>query len=258
MQLEGRVAIVTGGSSGIGRGIALEFAREGAKVVVGDVEEAPKRGIYHEQDTNTTTVSEVEALGSEGLFVQTDMGDAKAVENLVVQAVDRFGQLDILVNNAGIHIPGDSQSLSIEDWDKVLGVNLRGVFVSTKYAVPHIIKSSAGRIINIASVHAFGGGGGPVYPPAKAAVVNLSRDTAVEVAAHGVTVNTICPGYIETAIQDYLTQEQIDAARAGTPLPRFGLPRDIGRACVFLASDDAEWITGVALPVDGGWLAPIF
>lgn len=258
MQLEGRVAIVTGGSSGIGRGIALEFAREGAKVVVGDVEEAPKRGIYHEQDTSTTTVSEVEKLGSEGLFVQTDMGDEKAVENLVAQAIDRFGQLDILVNNAGIHIPGDSQSLSIEDWDKVLGVNLRGVFVSTKYAVPHIVKSSAGRIINIASVHAFGGGGGPVYPPAKAAVVNLSRDTAVEVAAQGVTVNTICPGYIETAIQDYLTQEQIDAAREGTPLPRFGLPKDIGRACVFLASDDAEWITGVALPVDGGWLAPIF
>lgn len=258
MQLDGRVAIVTGGSSGIGRGIALEFAREGAKVVIGDVQEAPKQGIYHEQDTTSTTVSEVEKLGSQGLFVQTDMDDARAVEDLVAKAVDHFGQLDILVNNAGIYVPGDSQSLSVEEWDKVLGVNLRGVFVSTKFAVPHIIKSKAGRIINIASVHAFGGGGGPVYPPAKAAVVNLSKDTAVEVAAHGVTVNTVCPGYIETAIQDYLTQDQIDAAREGTPLPRFGVPRDIGRACVFLASDDAEWITGVALPVDGGWLAPIF
>ena len=119
-------------------------------------------------------------------------------------------------------------------------------------------KSKTGRIINIASVHAFAGGGGPAYAPAKAGVVNLTRDTAVEVAGDNITVNAVCPGYIETAIQDYLTPEQIDQCLEQTPLPRLGLPRDIGRACVFFASDDAEWITGTALPVDGGWLAPVF
>ena len=257
MKLEDRVAIVTGGSSGIGRGVAVEFAREGAHVSVADVQEAPKQGKYHDQDVTTPTVVELEGLGRRGLFVQTDMGSEEDVASLVEKTVDTFGRLDIIVNNAGIHIPGDSQTLSVADWDRVVGVNFRGLFLLTKFAVPHLKRSPAGRIINIASVHAFRGGGGPAYAPAKAAVVNLTRDTAVEVAADGVTANTICPGYIETPIQDYLTEEQIQAAREKTPLPRLGLPRDIGRACVFFASDDAEWVTGTALPVDGGWLAPI-
>ena len=257
MLLKDRVAIVTGGSSGIGRGVCLEFSREGANVVVADVQEEPKRGKYHDQDVHTTTVEEVEKLGAEGVFVQADMGDEREVANLVESAVERFGSLDILVNNAGIYVPGGSQELSVADWDRMVGVNLRGLFLSTKFAVPHLGQSAAGRIINIASVHAFGGGGGPAYAPAKAGVVNLSRDTAVEVADRGITVNAICPGYIETPIQDYLTEEQIAFARQHTPLPRFGKPRDIGRACVFLASDDAEWITGAVLPVDGGWLAPL-
>lgn len=257
MKLEDRVAIVTGGSSGIGRGVAVEFAREGGHVSVADVQEAPKQGKYHDQHVTTPTVVELEGLGRRGLFVQTDMGSEEDVANLVEKTVDTFGRLDIIVNNAGIHIPGDSQTLSVADWDRVVGVNFRGLFLLTKFAVPHLKRSPAGRIINIASVHAFRGGGGPAYAPAKAAVVNLTRDTAVEVAADGVTANTICPGYIETPIQDYLTEEQIQGAREKTPLPRLGLPRDIGRACVFFASDDAEWVTGAALPVDGGWLAPI-
>ena len=257
MLLANRVAIVTGGSSGIGRGICLEFAREGAGVVVADIQEDPKRGIYHEQETVTPTADEVEKLGGRGVFVQVDMGDEEAVAALVARAVEEFGGLDIVVNNAGIHIPGDSQDLSVADWDRVVSINLRGVFLATRFAVPHLRASRAGRIINIASVHATRGGGGPAYAPAKAGVVNLTRDTAVELAADGVTVNAICPGYIETAIQDYLTPQQIEEARRKTPLPRLGTPRDIGRACVFLASDDAEWITGASLPVDGGWLVPI-
>ena len=138
-----------------------------------------------------------------------------------------------------------------------MAINLRGPYLCTKHSVSHLKKSQAGRIINIASVHAFVGGGGPVYPPAKAGLVNLTRDTAVELASDNITVNAICPGYIETPIQDYLTEEQIETSRHRTPLPRLGLPSDIGRAAVFFASDDAEWITGTALPVDGGWLAPI-
>ena len=135
----------------------------------------------------------MEKLGSQGHFVNANMGEEADVRNMIDQAVSRFGGLDIVVNNAGIHIPGNSQELSVADWDKVMGVNLRGLFLAAKYAIPHLRKSSAGRIINIASIHAFRGGGGPVYPPAKAGVVNLTRDTAVEVAADNITVNAICP-----------------------------------------------------------------
>ena len=256
MLLKDRVAIVTGGSSGIGRGIALEFAREGARVAVADIQEAPKRGKFFETDTTTPTVEEIEKSGSSGIFVQTDIADEAAVRHLVEQTEAHFGGIDILVNNAGIHIPGSSQELSVADWDRVLGINLRGVFLATKFALPYLKKSPAGRIINIASVHAFGGGVGPAYAPAKAGMVNMTRDTTLEVAKDRITVNAICPGAIETAIQDYLTEAQLEASRQATPLPRLGTPRDIGRTAVFLASDDADWITGVALPVDGGLLAP--
>ena len=253
MLLENRIAIVTGGSSGIGRGIATEFAREGAQVVVTDIQEAPSRGKYHEKNTITPTVEEIEKLGAQGLFVQTDMADDSQVDLLIQKTVEHFGGLDILVNNAGIHIPGNSQEISIADWDKVVGVDLRSIFVATKIAIPHLRKSKYGRIIQIASVHAYGGGAGPAYAPAKAAVVNM----ALEVAQENITVNAICPGYIETAIQDYLTLEQIEEVRQRTPLPRFGLPRDIARSAVFLASDDAEWITGTSLVVDGGYIASV-
>jgi NAD(P)-dependent dehydrogenase (short-subunit alcohol dehydrogenase family) len=226
-------------------------------VVVADVQEAPKQGKYHEQTTVTPTVTEVERLGAKGLFVQADISDEAAVRGLVEKTVDHFGGLDILVNNAGIHIPGGSQDLSVAGWDRVVGLNLRGIFLTTRFSVPHLKRSKAGRIINIASIHAFGGGGGPAYAPAKAGVVNMTRDGAVELGRDNITVNAICPGYIETAIQDYLTPEQIEACRGLIPLPRFGLPRDIGRASVFLASDDASWITGVALTVDGGWRARV-
>ena len=257
MVLKGRTAVVTGGSSGIGRGVCIEFAREGANVVVADVREAPKQGRYHERGTVTPTVEEVEKLGAGGLFVQADVADEREVRELMTAAAAEFGGVDILVNNAGIFTLGNSEELPVAEWDRIMGINLKGVFLTTRHVLPHMRKSRAGRIINIASVHAFGGGGGPAYAPAKAGVVNLTRDTALEVGADNITVNAVCPGYIETAIQDYLTPEQIEECLERTPLPRLGVPGDIGRACVFLASDDAAWITGVALPVDGGWLAPL-
>ena len=256
MLLDNRTAVVTGGSSGIGRGVCLEFAREGARVVVADLQEEPKRGKYHDRDVVTPTVAEIGKIGGEAVFVQLDVADEQAVSGLIDTAIDRCGGLDILVNNAGIHIPGTTETMPSTDWDRVIGVNLRAMYLSSKYAIPHLRASRAGRIINIASILAFGGGGGPAYSCAKAGVVNMTRDAAVELGADSVTVNAVCPGYIETPIQDYLTPEQIEACREKTLLPRLGLSRDVGRACVFLASDDAEWITGVALPVDGGWLAP--
>ena len=252
MLLKDRISIVTGGSSGIGRGIALEFAREGARIVIADIQDTPLQGKYHEVDVTTPTVQEIENLGAQGIFIKTDVSDESQVARMVQRTVEHFGGLDILVNNAGIHIPGGSQDISIADWDKVIGINLRGVFMSTKLAIPHLKKSKFGRIIQIASVHAYGGGAGPAYASAKAAVVNMVRDTALEIGKYGITVNTICPGYIETAIQDYLTPEQVESSLKKTPLQRLGLPKDIGRAAVFFASDDAEWITGTSLLVDGG------
>jgi len=257
MRLRDRVALVTGGSSGIGRGICLELAREGACVTVADLSEQPKQGKYHDIEAQLPTAQVIVEAGGASHFVPVDMGDAASVEAMIEACLKTWGALDIVVNNAGIHVPGNSQELQVDDWDRVMAINLRGPYLCTKHSVPHLKKSQAGRIINIASVHAFAGGGGPVYPPAKAGLVNLTRDTAVELASENITVNAICPGYIETPIQDYLTEEQIEASRHRTPLPRLGLPSDIGRAAVFFASDDAEWITGTALPVDGGWLAPI-
>ena len=167
MLLKDRVCIVTGASSGIGRGIALEFAREGACVAVVDKLETPLRGKYHETDVTTPTVAEIEKFGAQGIFLQTDVADASQVADAIEQTVDHFGGLDVLVNNAGIHIPGGAQEISIDDWDKVVGVNLRGVFVATKLAIPHLKQSKFGRIIQIASVHAYGGGAGLRMPPRK-------------------------------------------------------------------------------------------
>ena len=178
--LDGQIAVVIGGTGVLGGAICDGLAQAGALVVVADIQEAPKQGIYHEQDTTTTTVQEVENVGGRALFVQTDVASEKDVERLVAAAVEEFGGLDIVVNNAGIYIPGDSQDLSTHDWDRVVGVDFRSVFLLTKYSVPHLKRSQAGRIINIGSVHSFRGGAGPAYAPVKAAVVNLTRDSATE------------------------------------------------------------------------------
>ena len=257
MLLQHRVAIVTGASSGIGRGIALELAREGAAVAVADIREDPKVGIYHETEPQPPTAAVIAELGGRALFVPTDVADERQLETLVERTAGEFGGLDIVVNNAGITTLADLQHLALEDSDRVMAVKLRAAFVATKLAVPHLKRSTAGRIIHIASVHAYGGGGSAPYAASKAALVNLARDTALELGAHGITCNAICPGYIETAIQDYMTPQQVEEARQRTALPRFGTPRDIGRAVVFLASADGEWITGSSLLVDGGYIAAV-
>lgn len=255
MLLAGRTALVTGASSGIGRAIAIEFGREGANVAIVDVQEAPKRGKYYEQDVTTTTAHEVEKLGAEAIFRRADVASDVEINRAIGAAVERFGSIDILVNNAGVYVPGGFEELSVEAWDRVIDVNLRGSYVAMRAAVPHLKRSPHGRIIQIASIHAYGGGLGPAYPASKAGVTNLVRDAAVELGRHGITANVIWPGYIETAIQDYLTPQDIETYREAIPLTRLGRPRDVARAAVFLASDDAEWITGATLIVDGGHLA---
>ena len=257
MRLKDRISIVTGASSGIGRGIALEFCNEGAKVVVADIQEQPKIGKYYERNPRPSTVQVIQELGGEGLFLKTDVANEEQVQRLVETTVGRFGGIDILVNNAGMNVYGTSQHLTAADWDRVISVNLKALFLTTKFSVPFLKKSQFGRIIHIASVHFSGGGSGPAYASSKAAVVNLAKDTALEVGQDRVTVNVICPGFIETPIQDYMTLEAIEADKNRTVLPRLGVPKDIGKATVFLASDDAEWITGTSLVVDGGYIAGI-
>ena len=250
-----RTVIVTGASSGIGRGIARRFAEEGAKVVIADVEREPKSGERFGSDETVPTDEVIrEELDGEALYVETDVSDPDAVREMVEQAVDTFDSVDVLVNNAGIHIPGDSQKIDVEDWETVIGVDLDGAFYCAKFAIPYI-KESEGQIINIGSVNSQEGGGGPPYASAKAAVVNLTRDLAVELGDDGVTVNAICPGFIETPIQDYLSDEEMQAQLDHTLLPYAGVPEDVGNAAVFLASDEARFITGEALYVDGGWTA---
>ena len=257
MRLKDRISIVTGASSGIGRGIALEFCNEGAKVVVADIQEQPKIGKYYERNPRPSTVQVIQELGGEGLFLKTDVANEEQVQRLVETTVGRFGGIDVLVNNAGMNVYGTSQHLTAADWDRVISVNLKALFLTTKFSVPFLKKSQFGRIIHIASVHFSGGGSGPAYASSKAAVVNLAKDTALEVGQDRVTVNVICPGFIETPIQDYMTLESIEADKNRTVLPRLGVPKDIGKATVFLASDDAEWITGTSLVVDGGYIAGI-
>ena len=225
--------------------------------MIADLQETPRRGKYEPAPPTTTTVEEIEKLGSRGLFVRSDVSDEKSVRRVLQKTTQRFAGIDILVNNAAVLIAGNSQELSVEQWDRVLAVNLRALFLTTKFSVPFLKQSKAGRIINIASVAAFAGGGGPAYTAAKAAVVNLTRDSALELAPYGITVNAVCPGLVKTAMLDDFTEEKIEQLRQGTPLKRAGKPEEIGRTCVFLASDDGAWITGIALPVDGGWLARV-
>ena len=246
--LKGKVALITGGSDGIGYASAWELASEGATVVIcargrGALDNAVEK-IFSETDGNISSIP-------------CDVTNSAQIDSMFQKLVDEHGRIDILVNNAGICFTSDSQETTTKAFDNLVGINLRGVFLATKYAIPHIKKSKTGRIINIASVHAFNGGGGPAYAASKAGVVNLTKDTAIELAPNGGTVNAICPGYIETAIQDELTEQDIKDSIEKTPLPRLGLPKDIGLAALFLASDDAEWITGISLIVDGGMLAPL-
>ncbi|MFB6106419.1 MAG: SDR family NAD(P)-dependent oxidoreductase [Halobacteriaceae archaeon] len=250
---DGKTVVVTGASSGIGRGIALRFAEEGATVVNADVQRAPRQGEWYDTDVTTPVDEVIEEMGGEAAFVETDVSDPAECEALIEHVVDEYGQLDVLVNNAGIYFAGDSQSISVEQWDQLIGVDLDGVFYCSKFAVPHL-KETTGNVVNIASVHATEGGGGPPYASAKAGVRNLTRDLAVELGPDRVRVNAICPGFVETPIQDYMDEDDIDASRENTPLPYFGVPEDIGDAAVFLADDDeARFVTGAALYVDGGW-----
>ena len=252
---EDRTVVVTGAASGIGRGIARRFGEAGAAVVVADVRREPKQGERYDADATRPTDRLLdERTPGTGTYVETDVGDADSVATMVETTVDAHGGIDVLVNNAGIQVVGDTRTTDVEDWHRSLDVDLSGVFYCVKHAGPHI-RERTGQIINVGSVRGHEGGGGPAYAAAKGGVVNLTRDLAAEFGPDGVRVNCIDPGYVETPLQDYLSEQDVEDSREHTLLPRFGTPEDVGDAAVFLASEAASFVTGASIPVDGGWLA---
>lgn len=256
MTLNDRVAIVTGAGSGIGRGIAKRLAEEGVDIVVADVHREPKQGDLYDTDVTIPTDELIrDEFGVESIFVRTDVSKETDIEQLVDRTVEEYGGIDILINNAGILIPGTSQEVTSEEWQTVIDVNLTAYFLTAKHAIPHLRDSDHGRIVNISSVNARFGGSGPAYASTKAAIVNLTRDLAHELADAGVTVNSVLPGVIKTPMQDLNSEETMERQAANTPLPRLGTPRDVGNTVAFFTSDEAEWITGAQLVVDGGYLS---
>lgn len=248
MRLENKVAVVTGGGSGIGQAIAILFAKEGAKVVV-----AGRR-----LEALQSTVTEIEKLGQEALAVTADVSSFSSVQNLVQKTLEKFGRIDILVNNAGIYLPGDAVSTTEEDWDKVLAIDAKGAFLCSKAAIPSMIERGKGKIVNIASIAGlFGFEGSLAYCAAKGAVVNLTKEMALDLGPKNINVNAIAPGIIETDMtQGFLQDENAKKSFLDKiPMGRIGKPLDIAYAALYLASDEADFVTGEILVVDGGWTA---
>lgn len=242
--LSKRVAIVTGGSRGIGRAIALELAAHGADVVVN----------YHSSpDRAEEVVKEIETAGGKAAAFQADVSDFEAAGNLVKFAVETFGDLHILVNNAGITRDTVIMMMSEENWDAVINTNLKSTFNCSKAAVRHMMRKRYGRIVNIASVAGqMGNPGQTNYSASKAGQIGFTKALAREVAARKITVNAVAPGFVETDILDAMPEGTLEAGLKLVPLGRLGQPEEIAHAVVFLASDQAGYITGQILGIDGG------
>ena len=241
LTLENRVAVVTGGGRGIGRAIAHELARRGAAVVIND-----KSG-------ESVVCSEIQEAGGKASCFKADVSDFSEAQQLIKFTVETFGDLHILVNNAGITRDGLILTMSEEDWDMVLRVNLKGTFNCSKAAVKHMIRKRYGRIICIASVAGQMGNAGQVnYASSKAGQIGFTKSLAREVASRNITVNAIAPGFIDTEILKAMVPEMLEAAVKMVPLGRKGKPEEIAYAAAFLASDQAAFITGQVLGVDGG------
>ncbi len=250
-RLDGKVAVITGAASGIGRGTAIRFAGEGAAVVIADLN----------VEGGEAAVRDCKENGGRAVFQKTDVSAEADVKAAVARAVKEFGRLDIIYNNAGIGgAVGPIDETTVENWDKSLAILLRSVFLGMKFAIPEMRKVGGGSIISTASVAGLRGGAGPhAYSAAKAAVINLTRSVALEVGKDRIRVNCICPGGINTPLINTRlpggepVAEQFLALIQ--PIPRAGHPQDIAAMALFLASDDSEWVTGTAMVVDGGLTA---
>lgn len=242
--LTGKIAVVTGASRGIGKAIAKKFASMGATVIInynGSKEKAQE------------TKAEIESAGGKAAIYQCDVSDFEKCEVFIADVIKEYGRLDILVNNAGITKDGLLMKMSEEDFDKVLNTNLKGAFNTIRFATRQMLKQRSGRIINMSSVVGVSGNAGQAnYAASKAGVIGLTKATAREVASRGITVNAIAPGFIETDMTEVLSDKVKEASVSQIPLGTFGKPEDVAAAAAFLASDEAGYITGQVLHVDGG------
>jgi NAD(P)-dependent dehydrogenase (short-subunit alcohol dehydrogenase family) len=249
MRLKEKVAVITGAGSGIGQASAVEFAREGARVVVADINAGGAR----------ETVRQIEEAGGEALAVETDVSDPKAVERMTAAAIDRFASIDVLLNNAAVQVNKTIEETTFEEWNRQRAVNVGGIFLGSKYLLPHL-RRTRGAIINMSSVNGFfvepmcAG-----YCATKGAIIALTKAMAIDHGKDGIRVNCICPGYIDAGLAEGYFQAQADPARARAEagklhaLGRIGRAREVGRAAVFLATADASFMTGSSLVVDGGF-----
>ena len=245
MSLKGKVALVTGGAQGIGKAIAARLAQEEADVVIADVN----------IDLAQTVLAEMKSCGATAVAFKVDVSDSSQVEELIKKVMERFSTLDILVNNAGVTKDALLIRTTEEDWDQVIKVNLRGAFNLTKRVAKVMIKQKSGRIVNITSVIGLMGNVGQAsYAASKAGLVGLTKSAAKELAGRGITVNAVAPGYIQTAMTEKLPQTTKDAFLNLIPLKRMGAPKDVANLVAFLVSDQANYITGQVICVDGGLL----
>ncbi len=247
--LKEKVALITGGASGIGRATALAFAREGACVIIAD--------LFSSDGENIT--QHICNTGGRALFVATDVSKSADVEHLIQQTVTTFGRLDCAFNNAGIF--GRSAPLADyteDDWDQLIGINLKGVWLCMKYEIPHMLKNG-GAIVNASSVSGLvGSKSSPLYAASKHGVTGLTRTAALQYAQQNIRVNCVCPGAVHTPMLEHifsLNPANRDKYVAAAPIGRLARPEEVAEAVVWLCSDASSYITGVALPVDGGWVA---
>lgn len=242
--LKGKIALVTGASRGIGRTIALELARRGANVAVNYAGSEAKA---------EAVVEELKELGVEAFKIQADVSSETSVKEMVKEVINQFGSLDILVNNAGVTRDNLLMRMKEEEFDAVIQINLKGVFLCTKAVTRQMMKQRYGRIVNVASIVGVSGNPGQAnYVAAKAGVIGLTKTAAKELASRNILVNAVAPGFISTDMTDVLTEEQKEKMLAMIPLERLGSPEDVANVVRFLVSDDASYMTGQTLHIDGG------